>query len=328
MAVVSLVGSKIILAFCNFLLLICGFTLIVGGMMVLFDNERVLLSRLLSPTGPFSTFPHPLLHYICIGAAILGIILATAGIVGCWASCVHNYCILSVYFSIVLLVLVGECAIYVIAWVWPSCMGLGIDVDELIRAVQRNYGIGGQEQFTIAVDLAQTEFHCCGVESANEYDTSYWRLQALGPSLAVPLTCCKLLNINQTRSYLNPDPVSLTLCQALERNRHDGFRHVMGCRDPLERWYRDHYFAFLGVGLIVVLVEFSVLLSSIVTCTRIYHHNQDIRENARNTEHDIEISSTPTTFKRSSGSDAGAYSNETYALTGNFKQNYKLTERA
>lgn len=64
--------------------------------MVLFDNERVLLSRLLSPTGPFSTFPHPLLHYICIGAAILGIILATAGIVGCWASCVHNYCILSV----------------------------------------------------------------------------------------------------------------------------------------------------------------------------------------------------------------------------------------
>lgn len=106
------------------------------------------------------------------------------------------------------------------------------------------------------------------------------------------------------------------------------YNWFQGCRDPLERWYRDHYFAFLGVGLIVVLVEFSVLLSSIVTCTRIYHHNQDIRENARNTEHDIEISSTPTTFKRSSGSDAGAYSNETYALTGNFKQNYKLTERA
>ncbi|CAG9859305.1 unnamed protein product [Phyllotreta striolata] len=319
MAVVSLVGSKIILAFCNFLLLVCGFTLMVGGMLVFFDHERVLLSKLLTPTGPFSTLPHPLLHYITMGVVLLGIILTAASILGCWASCVHNYCILSLYFSIVLLVLVGECAIYIIIWIWPNCMGLGVEDGELMRAIQRNYGIRDQEEFTAAVDLAQTELNCCGVDSANEYDTSYWRLQALRPSLAVPLTCCKLSNINQPKSYLNPSPTSLPLCQALERNRHEGFRHTMGCKEPLKKWYRDHYIAFLGVGLVVVLIEFSVLLSSIVTCTRIYHHNRETEDNERNIQQlDADIVSSNlapiTTFKRSSGSEAGAYSNELYDM--------------
>lgn len=70
------------------------------------------------------------------------------------------------------------------------------------------------------------QFECCGVESANEYDTSLWRLQALGPSLAIPLTCCKLENLNDTRSYLDPHPINSSLCQALEASRHKSFRHL------------------------------------------------------------------------------------------------------
>ncbi|XP_072397407.1 tetraspanin-11 [Diabrotica undecimpunctata] len=327
MAVLSLVGSKILLAFFNFLLLICGFTLIVGGTLVLFDAERVLLSRLLAPTGPFSTFPYPLLHYISLGAALVGVVIASAGILGCWASCFHNYYLLSVYFCLVMIVLVGECAIFAIASIWPSCMGLGVDVDELTQAIQRNYGSSGQEQFTNAIDLAQASFHCCGVKSSEEYDTSFWRMKLLGPRLTVPLSCCKLSNENRSDSYLNPEPASQALCQAQDRNRHEGFRYTMGCQEPLERWYRDHYIAFLGIGLVIVLVEFSVLLSSIVTCTRIYHHNQESRDNARNAEQDPDITTSATTTFNRSNSDTGAYSNETYALTGNFSQNYKLSER-
>ncbi|CAH1175866.1 unnamed protein product [Phaedon cochleariae] len=328
MALTSLVTSKIILALCNFLLLACGFTLVIGGMLVLFDGERVLLSRLLS-TGQLAALPHPLLHYVSIGVSLLGVVLAATGILGCWASCLHNYCLLTLYFLVIMLVLVGECAIYVIAWVWPSCVGLGIDNESLIKSLQRNYGIGGQEQFTVAVDLAQTTFNCCGIESANEYDTSLWQLQALGPSLAVPLSCCKLLNVNQTKSYLNPEPVSHNLCQALEKNRHEGFRHTTGCSDSLEQWYRDHYVTFLAVGLVVVLIEFSVLLSTILNCTRIYHHNQEIKENTQQEEPDVSSPSTrETSFKRSTGSDVGAYSNETYAVTGSFRKNYKLMDRA
>ncbi|KAF7276804.1 hypothetical protein GWI33_009765 [Rhynchophorus ferrugineus] len=123
-------------------------------------------------------------------------------------------------------VLVGECAIYAVTWLWPQCMGLGIDAETMVKSLQRNYGVSGQDQFTAAVDLAQTTFRCCGINSANEYDTSLWRLQALGKPLAIPLTCCILQNTNESAAYLNPNPVNMSLCQALEKNIHNGFRYT------------------------------------------------------------------------------------------------------
>ncbi|XP_060523754.1 tetraspanin-11 [Cylas formicarius] len=322
MAAVSLIGSKIILAACNFLLLACGFTLVIGGMLVLFDADRILLSRLLSG-GPFEDLPHPLFYYGAIGLALLGLSLAAAGILGCWASCLHNYYLLTFYFLLVMIVLVGECAIYIVAWIWPQCVGLGLNADHLAKELQRNYGVSGQDQFTAAIDLAQTTFRCCGIDSANEYDTSLWRLQALGASLAIPLTCCVLNNQNDSRAYLNPIPNDSDLCQALEKQRHEGHRHVTGCQAHLEQWYRQHYVVFLGIGLGVVLVEFAVLLSTILTCTRVYHHNEESRDNVRNRAHD----ETPKDVF-SHRNQPGAYTNETYAMTEGFKQNYKLLEGA
>ncbi|CAH0553130.1 unnamed protein product [Brassicogethes aeneus] len=318
MAVVSLVGSKVLLALCNFLLLVCGFFLAIGGILVLFDSDRVLLSKFLS-AGPFSALTHPLLYYISIGLAILGLILASAGVLGCWASCMNNYCVLTTYFFIVILVLVGECVVYATAWAWPDCLGLGLDPDLTTKTLQMNYGSTGQEQFTAAVDLAQTMFSCCGIESANEYDTSLWRLQSLGPSLAIPLTCCKLDNINETRAYLNPHPINITLCQALERNRHEGFRHLEGCKEYLDQWYKEQYVVFLGAGLIIVLVEFAVLLSTILMCTRVYHRNESKK--------DLQNSQINTESSRNR-SPLGAYDNETYAMSNSFRQNYKLVDRA
>ncbi|KAJ8941449.1 hypothetical protein NQ318_016889, partial [Aromia moschata] len=247
----------------------CGFTLAVGGMLVLFDSERVLLSKLLSTEQLSPSLPHPLLYYIAIGLSLLGLLIAGTGILGCWASCMNNYCML-------------------------------------------------------------TLFNCCGIESANEYDTSLWRLQALGPSLAVPLTCCTLENGNQSRAYLNPEPINSNLCQALERNRHEGYRHTAGCKDYLDQWYREHYVIFLGLGLGIVLVEFMVLLSTILTCTRIYLHKQETKDLPKNSRQELESSASTreTTFKRSPSSQAGAYSNETYAMTGSFRPNYRLMDRA
>lgn len=140
-------------------------------------------------------------------------------------------------------VLIGECSIYSITWIWPQCLGLGLDTEELVKTVQRNYGSTGEDQLTAAVDLVQTsvsapfaskhpfsqailQFNCCGINSANEYDTSLWRLQGRSPPFAIPLTCCVLKNRGDDRSYLNPLPINVLRCQALEKNRHEGFRHM------------------------------------------------------------------------------------------------------
>ncbi|ENN82984.1 hypothetical protein YQE_00655, partial [Dendroctonus ponderosae] len=302
MSGISLVGSKVILAVANFLLLACGFTLMFGGMLVIFDADRILLSKLLV-AGPLTNLPQPLFYYVA-------------------------------YFVLIMAVLIGECTVYAITWIWPQCLVLGLDTEELVKTVQRNYGSTGEDQLTAAVDLVQTSFNCCGINSANEYDTSLWRLQGRSPPFAIPLTCCVLKNLQDDRSYLNLLPINVLRCQALEKNRHEGYRHTtvrlhsmgkpstkaifQGCEARLDQWYRQHYLGFLAIGLAVVLVEFIVLLSTILTCTRIYHHNQETKENDQNSaqiEGKVQYRGT------------NSCSNETYAMTESFRQNYKLLTR-
>ncbi|XP_050311868.1 tetraspanin-11 [Anthonomus grandis grandis] len=321
----TLAGTKVLLAIVNFLLLASGFALVSGGMLVLFDNERILVSKLLASSGPFADLPQPYFYYVAIGLALLGLTLAAAGILGCWASCLHNFWLLSFYFVLVMAVLLGECTVYGVAWLWPHCVGLGLDGDALVKTLQRNYGVSGQDQFTAAVDLAQVTFNCCGIFSANEYDTSLWRLQGLGQPLAIPLSCCDLQNGEEGRAYLSPMPINSSLCQALERHTHEGYRHVAGCHERLDQWYRDHYVVFLGIGLAVVLVEFLVLLSTVLTCTRIYHHNQEeSRDNVRNTAQDESVDYA---FRQKGVSGHGGYCNETYAMTDSFRPNYKVLDK-
>lgn len=55
-----------------------------------------------------------------------------------------------------MIVLLAECGVYAVVSIWPNCLGLAVAPGELSRTLQREYGVAGHEQFTAAVDLAQT----------------------------------------------------------------------------------------------------------------------------------------------------------------------------
>lgn len=55
-----------------------------------------------------------------------------------------------------ILLFLGECAICIIAMFWPQLLGIDVRPARLIRALQRSYALPGFEQFTAALDLAQT----------------------------------------------------------------------------------------------------------------------------------------------------------------------------
>lgn len=98
---------------------------------------------------------------------------------------------------------------------------------------------------------------------------SLWRLQNLGNiDWAVPQTCCMLTNADEERSYLDPKPQNLTLCQSLLKHEYNRARHSDACFDHLSVWYRQHYLLFLCAGLAVAIVEFCVLVSIVFSCIR------------------------------------------------------------
>ncbi|ALC41121.1 Tsp68C [Drosophila busckii] len=264
-------NHKFVLNFCNLLFLLCGTALIVSGCYLYTDNKRILLSRLLAaPSEQLSALPQPLLYYIALGLAIAGFLAVLAAVLGFWASCLHTYCFLSVYFLCVVVLLLAESVICLAITLWPHCLGISLDEELMVKALQRNYGVPGQEQFTNALDLAQTRFGCCGMRSAADYDNSLWRLQSYGQrNWAVPLSCCVLKNAPQALAYLDPQPANETQCQALERAIYERERYADSCLSHLELWYREQYSIFLIASLVLALIEFSVLLGIILSCTGI-----------------------------------------------------------
>lgn len=55
-----------------------------------------------------------------------------------------------------MIVLMCECGVYAAVSIWPHCLGLAVTPTDLTQILQRDYGIAGHEQFTAAVDLAQS----------------------------------------------------------------------------------------------------------------------------------------------------------------------------
>lgn len=68
-----------------------GFALMSLGVLLMFDSDRVLLSRLMGPEE--NQLEQPLFYYLSFAIVGLGFFMAVAGLLGCWASCLFNCCI-------------------------------------------------------------------------------------------------------------------------------------------------------------------------------------------------------------------------------------------
>ncbi|XP_041781616.1 CD151 antigen-like isoform X1 [Anopheles merus] len=272
-------NHKFVLASCNLIFMLCGITLLSTGFYLFTDSPRILLSRLLISASdqqktPLSELEQPLFHYVAFALTVAGLVAIIASLIGCWATCMNTYCVLSMYFLIILSLLVAEFGVCLMITAWPQCLGLNLNETAMVKTLQANYGVPGNEQFTAAMDLAQTIFECCAINTSINYDTSLWKLQSLGnKELTVPLTCCKLMNRFEFTAYLDPVPLNATLCQALQTQDYEKSRHLDGCLHKIELWYREQYFLFLCAGLIVAVVEFCVLLSIILSCTKLPRKN-------------------------------------------------------
>ena len=60
------------------------------------------------------------------------------------------------YVIALVLLLIGKCSLCLIVVFWPQVLGIDVRAPRLLRALQRSYALPGREQFTAALDLAQT----------------------------------------------------------------------------------------------------------------------------------------------------------------------------
>ncbi|XP_031621006.1 uncharacterized protein LOC116339326, partial [Contarinia nasturtii] len=223
-----------------------------------------------------SNLPHPFFYYLALLIAAVGLVVIFVSLIGWWTIFWCNYCNLSIYFLVVLLLF--ESTFCSMVTVWPKCVGLQLNESLMVKILQNSYGV--QQQMTDSIDLIQTHFKCCAISSNVNYDMSLWKLQNFGQKdWTVPQTCCILKNINEERSYLDPKPMNISLCQSLLKHEYNGARHSENCLEHLNAWYQNHYFMFLKAGAFIAIVEFMVLVSIILSCIQI---TKSTRKSCRN----------------------------------------------
>ncbi|XP_014355751.2 CD82 antigen [Papilio machaon] len=271
MKIKKIASAKVLFGCFNTLFLVCGFAQVICGFLLLCDSQRILLSRLLAM--PEESLPEPPFHYIALALLASGLTICFIATFGIWATYMPGYILLTIYFLVVLSLLLCECACGVAAAVWPRCVGLQSARGGAVPALQAYYALPDYEDFTAAVDLAQTQLKCCGMSDARNYDMSVWQLRRLGPrGLSVPLSCCVQ---RAPASYLSPAPLNQSRCQDIQPN--PTYRHAPGCLSKLEDWYQEQYMVFM-LGLFVMAVfKLGLLLTTVFSCIRLRKRRRYIR---------------------------------------------------
>lgn len=210
---------------------LCGVVVLLTGFYLFTDSKRLLLSSLLIVTpddaNPLKDLKHPLFLYVAFVLTVLGMLIVTISFVGYWTAMLNNYCLLTSYFIMVLFLLMIKFGLCIVITLWPQCLGLNLNATEMVKILQGSYGVPGFEQYTVAMDFAQTFLDCCAINDSINYDTSLWRLQKFGKKeLTVPLTCCALTNKFESHSYLDPVAINETLCQSVEPHDFQKSRHA------------------------------------------------------------------------------------------------------
>lgn len=191
---------------------------------------------------------------------ILGVsvFMCVIGILACLAAFKNNKLLLATFFSLILVVLIGEILAAALGYVYRSKVEKVLDAD-LMDAVNK-YDV---KVFKEQIDYMQEKFECCGVHNATDWlDSPAWVAKH---DKSVPTSCCKL-----------DLPKNVTCDPRL--TSHD--INTKGCVLKLKDEFRSNLIYIAGSVVMLAIVQLLALMSTcILVCrTREQHNYQQLGE--------------------------------------------------
>ncbi|XP_065173908.1 CD63 antigen-like [Atheta coriaria] len=229
---------KYLLFLFNLLFVITGIVLISVGVTV---KEYYISYEDLLDQQYFST-PNLL---IAIGSIIFII-----AFFGCCGAIKQNYCMLITFVALLVLIFILEFAAGISGYVLKGA------TEEYLKGSMeesmKHYNDTATNEATEIWDLVQNKFECCGIESANDWDTN---VPALNGSL--PLSCCTI----------PPGTVGEYVCNKEAK----GF-HKSGCESAFGTYVREHAVTIGSIGLSFAAVQ---VLAIVFAC----HLAKQVKQN-------------------------------------------------
>ncbi|XP_070559266.1 CD151 antigen-like isoform X1 [Ptychodera flava] len=178
---------------------------------------------------------------------ICGAVICLVGFFGCCGALRESKCLLGTYFVTMLIVLILQCVLAILAWIYHDLLVWWLD-DYLQRSIDYNYGF--YYAHTRGWDELQRDYQCCGSKTYKDWQTSRWYLSDQTQHQAVPRACCEKESdfpacTRGTIKANNPD----MLWQD-------------GCLTSMIQWVQYNLEVIIGLALAVAIVEvFSLIFA-------------------------------------------------------------------
>ncbi|XP_025948983.1 CD82 antigen [Dromaius novaehollandiae] len=250
--------TKYFLFLFNLLFLILGAVILGFGIWILADKTSfIAVLQTSSPSLKTGA-------YILIG---VGAVTMLMGFLGCLGAVNEIRCLLGLYFTCLLVILITQVAAGLIIYFQKETLK-----EELSRIVGRlieTYDPLNEEEKNLqdAWDYVQRQIACCGWVGAED-----WENNAVLINKSMTMYPCSCSNSSEDSvadsGFCNLDiPLNSTAAFA------DWPVHQQGCMDGVQKWLKDNLGIILGVCTGVAVIELLGMILSIALCKNI--HSED-----------------------------------------------------
>lgn len=212
------------------------------GLWVLFDKDSFI--SVLQETSDTVRVA----SYILIGVGSLSMAM---GFFGCIGAIYEIRCLLGLYFTCLLLILIGQVTAAVLIYIQRD--PLKREMSEIIQGMIVNYT--GQNKTTEhAWDLIQKTMKCCGWTGPGN-----WSENTLIKNSTLKLHSCSCRNDSLPGSEVR----EFGLCEHLSAQPPV---YETGCKTSVEKWLMDNCGIILGICIGVAVVELLGMILSMCLC--------------------------------------------------------------
>jgi len=240
----------------NLLFWLSGLVLLIFGIWILVDpHQGYLLEVVHISEGD------PLLKVAAYLFVAVGCFSIIVGFLGCCGAIRESPCMLYAYICFLLILLLVEVTAAILAIVYRSQVEKGIK-NTLNSYIKEDYD--REKLITSAIDRLQFEQSCCGVDGAQDWETSHWKTNNRNSGDAVPDSCC-VQNDRASVSELNP--LNRGFCNNAPAAELATWRHVEGCYNKLTAWFDKHALIFIALAIAVAVLQlFGICLACVIVC--------------------------------------------------------------
>ncbi|XP_053490667.1 CD82 molecule a [Ictalurus furcatus] len=242
-------ATKYFLFLFNLLFFIFGALIMGFGLWILLDNQSFIAVLQDSSTEL------KVGSYIVVGVGGFTMLM---GFLGCLGAIYEIRCLLGLYFTLLLLILLAQVITAVLIFLQRD--QLRHTTSDIVNKLVENYQ-GQNKTAEHAWDYIQRNMHCCGWNSPKDWNSN--PVITNSSLMLYPCSC-------QNNSVMGENTTDGSFCKA---QSPDWPVYDSGCVDQVESWLVTNYGVILGICLGVAVIELLAMILSMGLCKSV--HQED-----------------------------------------------------